>query len=104
MTSTPTEMSDDEHDLTAHRVTSEPTEGATFAAVEMGIDYTDGWRVTVGWSESDQTWYARCRGEDCNELGHGDTKQEALLCLICAMACHIHALYETERGDKRKSA
>ena len=62
--------------------------------LEPGIDYLDGARVTVGWSESDGVWYARCFGAMSDDLGHGDTREEALLCLITAMSALITCLYE----------
>lgn len=65
----------------------------TFYA-EFGIDYTDGYRVTVGWSEEDGAWIARVAGcaHDGACLADGPTKEAALLSLICSMATLVDAV------------
>lgn len=65
---------------------------------EPGIDYTDGYRVTVGWSEEGQTWMAQVSGcaHENAALADGPTKDAALLSLACSLAALIDAV---EQGD-----
>lgn len=61
--------------------------------VEFGIDYADGYRVTVGWSDEDEAWIARITGVSTGDvLAHGYTKEEALLALACSAAATIDAI------------
>lgn len=61
--------------------------------VEFGIDYSDGYRVTVGWSDEDDAWIARITGVSTGDvLAHGDTKEEALLALACSASATIDAV------------
>jgi len=70
--------------------------GASGCSIEVATDYTDGYRITVGWVEEDQTWYARLTGTKAEDgpLGHGNTKEAALLDLCCALACLADTLVE----------
>lgn len=67
---------------------------------EFGIDFTDGVRVTVGWSEEDDAWIARVTGcaHDSACLADGPTKEAALLNLACAMAATLDAV-EDDRAQ-----
>jgi|GEM_PF-5725824 len=65
------------------------------------IDYTDGYRVTVGWSEEDKAWLAQVEGcaHDSACLADGPTKEAALLNLACSMASTLDAV----EGDRAKA-
>lgn len=70
----------------------------------MPTDYTDGYRVTVGWSADDDAWIARLSGSRAgDQIGHGDTKEEALLSLACSLGCCIDALYHWRDEDRKNS-
>ena len=79
--------------------------------VEFALDYTDGYRVTVGWSDEDDAWIARITGVSTGDvLAHGDTKEEALLALACSAAATIDAINQNgvpmtrPSGDTQKCA
>lgn len=74
--------------FTKARQTEIENHGSAFTRIELPTDYTDGYRITVGWVEEDDCWYARLTGTtaEAGPLGHGNTKEEALLCLCCALA------------------
>jgi hypothetical protein len=60
---------------------------------DIGLDYTDGFRVTVGWSDDDNAWIARISGVSTGDvIADGDTKEKALLALACSAAATIDAL------------
>lgn len=57
------------------------------------LDYIDGYRVTVGWSEEGDAWIAVCSGMSSGvALAHGLSKESALLSLCCCLAAHIDAV------------
>jgi hypothetical protein len=74
--------------------TTKIAEGAFF--IDPSLDYTDGYRVTVGWSDEDEAWIAQVSGcvGDTACLAHGPTKESALLNLACAMAATLDAVSE----------
>lgn len=60
---------------------------------ESGVDYWDGYRVTVGWSEEDDAWIARISGTAAGEcIADGVSKETALLALACSIAASMDAL------------
>lgn len=67
-------------------------------------DGPDGYRVEAWWSEDDRAWIARTRGPDdapalpSDPIGAGDTREDALLHLICAttLLCEVLA---SDRGE-----
>lgn len=84
---------------------SRSTDERTLARVEIkdGVthitcptNYVDGYRVTVGWSEADGSWVARCSGMKAfipgEAIGVGDTKEESLLDLACHLAASADCL------------
>lgn len=62
---------------------------------EPGLDYVDGYHVTVGWSEEDNAWIARCSGTSAGEvLADGVSREYALLDLAISLAATIDAVNE----------
>lgn len=89
--------------MTGNRVTFTMEPGSTTGSIEMGIDFVDrgpdgseGYRVTVGWSDDDDAWIARLHGLDVSTsaTGHGDTKEEALCHLACSLALLADVLHD----------
>jgi hypothetical protein len=61
--------------------------------VEQGLEYDDGYRVTVGWSDEDNAWIARCSGLSTGDaLADGPTREAALLDLACSLAATVDAV------------
>ena len=70
------------------------------ASIEGPLDYSDFYRVTVGWSEEDDAWLARCSGVSTGDvIGDGQSREEALLCLACALAATVDAVNPDYRPD-----
>jgi hypothetical protein len=62
----------------------------------MGLDHTDGYRVTVGWSEENGEWIARTSGMDAfipgEVMGMGMSVTLALADMACALAATCDCL------------
>lgn len=67
--------------------------GENTAVHEVGINYEDGYRVTVGWSDEDDAWIARCSGVSTGDvIADGVSKEMALLDLAISLASTIDAI------------
>lgn len=72
-----------------------------FTYVEAGIEYEDGYRVTVEWSAEDDAWIARCSGLSTGDaIADGTTPIHALLDLACSLACVVDAV--NDPSDRRQ--
>lgn len=87
--------------------------GSTTATYEAGIDFTDrgpdgseGYRVTVGWSDEDESWLAMLtpfRSEYTSAMGDGATREDALCHLACSLTALVDALTD-ELQESRAEA
>lgn len=77
----------------------DPQGTTMIATYENGVDYTDGYRVTVGWSEEDEAWIAELSGcqAEPNPIGDGQTQELALCALACSLACLADALFASRK-------
>jgi hypothetical protein len=70
--------------------------GSVTGSIECATDHTDGYRITVGWSEPDEAWIARASGMTAfvpgEAIGTGPTKEAALLDLCCALCATVDCL------------
>ncbi len=82
-------------------LTQEP--GITVASIECPVAYEDGYRVSVGWSEEDDAWLARCEGmKTGGVLADGPERETAALALCTSLAATADAIHEWAEEDKAK--
>lgn len=67
--------------------------------LEAPIDYTDGYRVTVGWSDEDEAWIAEVSGHSAGHtLADGVSRESALCALACALSASMDAINPRSTG------